>query len=78
MDFGSLIGNAINLIHAHLQGVLIGAAVLGLLFYFKPVVAKRTLAIIIVLGAAYCLFAIIGESTLTGVTQKGALVNQRP
>ena len=78
MDFGNLIGSAITLMHTHLQGALIGTVILSLLFYFKPVVAKRAIAIILILGVAYCVFAVIGESTLSGMNSKNSLVNMRP
>jgi len=59
--------------------IIIGIiAVLLILLFLRPKHLLKLMILFLIVGAVFYIFSLIGEATLTGVLQKGKMVNKAP
>ena len=78
MNFEELIRIGNNFYYDYPYVIIIFAVVLLVFLYLKPKQFLKLMITFLVLGAVFYILSMIGEATLTGISQKGKMVNNAP
>lgn len=78
MDLEELISIGQNFYYDQPIITIICIAVLLILLCLRPKQFLKLMITFLILGAVFYVLYLIGEATLTGVTQKGKIVNKMP